>query len=105
MPKRPRAADLSVVLGEAADGVRKRQPAAPSAPALGAQAFAPVPRSGESKAGPRRAGTVALTVHVTPETRASLKILAAQQGITLHALVCRGLNATLAEAGLPEIAD
>ena len=94
MAKRPRPADLSVVLGAAADGVRKRQPAA-----------AHVPRSGESKAGPRRAGTVALTVHVSPETRASLKILAAQQGITLHQLVCRGLNGALAEAGLPEIAD
>ena len=101
--KRPRAADLSEVLGAAAEGVRKRQ--APSAPALRAQASAHVPRSGESKAGPRRAGTVALTVHVSPETRASLKILAAQQGITLHQLVCRGLNGALAEAGLPEIAD
>ena len=99
MAKRP--ADLSVVLGAAADGVkpRVRKPPGPSSPAV-----AQVPPRGDSSA-PRRAGTVALTVHVRPETRTALKVLAAQRGITLHQLVCRGLNASLAEAGLPEIAD
>ena len=47
---------------------------------------------------------VSLTVHVAPDVRTQVKVLAAQRGTTVHALVCEGLNATFAKYGQPEIA-
>lgn len=54
--------------------------------------------------GSRRAGTVPITIHVDPEVRAQLKILAVERRTTVHQLVCRALNGLFAENGKPEIA-
>ena len=51
-----------------------------------------------------RAGTVPITIHVDPEIRQQLKVLAAEQQTTVHRLVCTGLNAVFAEHHKPEIA-
>ena len=53
---------------------------------------------------PGRTGTVSVTVHVEPVVRTQLKILAAETGITMHRLVCEGLNAVFAKYQRPEIA-
>jgi len=47
---------------------------------------------------------VPITIHVDPEIRQQLKILAAEQQTTVHRLVCTGLNAVFAEHHKPEIA-
>ena len=52
----------------------------------------------------RRAGTVPITIHVDPEIRTQLKMLAAERQTTVHRLVCAGLNAIFAEHHKPEIA-
>ena len=52
----------------------------------------------------RREGTVPITVHVAPEVRAQLKILAIEKQTTAHALVCAALNTLFAQNGKPEIA-
>ena len=52
----------------------------------------------------RRDNTVPLTIHVEPAVRTQVKILAAEHGTTVHALVCDGLNAVFAKHHRPEIA-
>ena len=52
----------------------------------------------------RRDSTVPLTIHVEASVRTQVKILAAEQGTTVHALVCEGLNAMFARYHRPEIA-
>lgn len=52
----------------------------------------------------RRDGTVPITIHVDPEIRMQLKMLAAEQQTTVHRLVCEGLNAVFAQHHKPEIA-
>ena len=51
-----------------------------------------------------RAGTSPITVHFPKQVRDQLKILAVQQGKTLHALVAEGFNDLFAKYGKPEIA-
>ena len=63
---------------------------------------APAPRP--AAGGSRRAGTVPVTIHVDPEVRVQLKVLAAERRTTVHQLVCRALNGLFAENGKPEIA-
>lgn len=58
----------------------------------------------EAAGGSRRAGTVPVTVHVDPQVRMQLKILAAERQTTVHQLVCRAFNQLFAEHGKPEIA-
>ena len=53
----------------------------------------------------RREDTVPLTVHVGPDVRTQVKVLAAERGTTVHALVCEGLNAVFAKHRRPEIAE
>ena len=52
----------------------------------------------------RRDSTVPLTIHVEAAVRTQVKILAAEHGTTVHALVCDGLNAVFAKHHRPEIA-
>lgn len=59
-------------------------------------------RAGAGASG--RAGTVPITIHVAPEIRMQLKMLAAERQTTVHRLVCAGLNAVFAEHHKPEIA-
>jgi hypothetical protein len=51
-----------------------------------------------------RAGTSPITVHFPKQVRDQLKILAVQQGKTLHALVAEAYNDLFAKYGKPEIA-
>ena len=51
-----------------------------------------------------RAGTAPITVHFPKQVRDQLKILAVQQGKTLHALVAEAYNDLFAKYGKPEIA-
>ncbi len=51
-----------------------------------------------------RQGTVGITIHVAPEVRAQLKIIALERGMTVHSLLCDALNAISAAAHKPEIA-
>ena len=51
-----------------------------------------------------RTRTVGITIHVDPEIRIQLKMLAAERGTSVHSLVCAGLNAVFAQHHKPEIA-
>ena len=62
----------------------------------------PAPPRGAGTSG--RTGTVAITIHVDPEIRMQLKMLAAERGTSVHSLVCAGLNAVFAQHHKPEIA-
>ena len=86
MPRRP---DLSVVTAAVQEAGRSREakPASTS----------PGPR--------RRDSTVPLTVHVDPGVRTQVKVIAAERGTTVHALVCEGLNTVFVKHGRPEIAE
>ena len=53
---------------------------------------------------PGRSGTVPITVHVEPVVRKQLKVLSAEHGVTVHRLVCEGLNTVFAKYRRPEIA-
>ena len=52
----------------------------------------------------REVETKPITVHLAPEVRDQLKILAAEQRTTVLALVCESLNNVFAKYGKPEIA-
>ena len=84
MPRRP---DLSAVTAAVQQAGRSREAAPASVP--GSR---------------RRENLVSLTVHVDPDVRTQVKILAAERGTTVHALVCEGLNAVFAKHRRPEIA-
>ena len=84
MPRRP---DLSAVTAAVQQAGRSREVA--SASVTGSR---------------RRENLVSLTVHVDPDVRTQVKILAAERGTTVHALVCEGLNAVFAKHQRPEIA-
>ncbi len=87
MPK----ADLSDVLVRAGGGTRRRPEPPPS----------PVE---ERTSQPSRAGTRPITVHFPREVRDQLKILAVEQGTTMHRLIADALNDLFAKHGKPEIA-
>jgi hypothetical protein len=63
-----------------------------------------MPREPKTSRAPGRSGTVPITVHVEPIIRKQLKVLSAEHGITVHRLVCEGLNAVFAKYQRPEIA-
>lgn len=63
-----------------------------------------MPREPKAGRSPSRSGTVPITVHVEPDVRKQLKILSAEHEITVHRLVCEGLNAVFAKYHQPEIA-
>ena len=84
MPRRP---DLSAVTAAVQQAGRSRE--APATAATGSR---------------RRENLVSLTVHVDPDVRTQVKVLAAERGTTVHALVCEGLNAVFAKHRRPEIA-
>lgn len=86
MPRRPDLSAVTAAVQEAGHSVRA-QPAPPQ-PARTR----------------RRENTVPLTIHVEGEVRTQVKILAAERGTTVHALVCEGLNAVFAKHRRPEIA-
>ena len=63
-----------------------------------------MPREPKTSRAPGRSGTVPITVHVEPVVRKQLKVLSAENEVTVHRLVCEGLNAVFAKYRLPEIA-
>ena len=85
MPRRP---DLSAVTAAVQEAGRSRE-------------AKPASSSGSR----RRDSTVPLTVHVGPDVRTQVKVLAAERGTTVQALVCEGLNTVFAKHGRPEIAE
>ena len=90
--------NLEQLLAETSGSARARKPViqqpgpANERPALAA----PAPKG--------RAGTSPITVHFPKQVRDQLKILAVQQGMTLHALVAEAYNDLFAKYGKPEIA-
>lgn len=92
MPK----ADLSDMLASAGGSARRR--AAPRK-----QEPLPPVREGKAPKQASRLNTVPLTVHYPKEVRDSLKILAIEQGKTLHQLMAEFINDGFAKHGRPEI--
>lgn len=86
MPK----ADLSNVLANAGGGTR-RKPAKPEKPTA-------------APSQPSRAMTVPITFHFPKEVRNQLKVMAAEQGRTMHDLAAEILNDGFAKYKKPEIA-
>ncbi|MGA9472720.1 MAG: ribbon-helix-helix domain-containing protein, partial [Terriglobales bacterium] len=87
-------ANLSELLAETGGSARHRknpieQPSAPKAKT-------------QTQAG--RGGTSPITVHFPKQVRDQLKILAVQNGKTLHSLVAEAFNDLFAKHGKPEIA-
>jgi len=91
MSNKPNLANL---LAETGGSARHREPI--QQPAKPANAAAPAEKG--------RAGTSPITVHFPKQVRDQLKILAVQNGTTLHGLVAEGFNDLFAKYGKPEIA-
>ena len=64
----------------------------------------PRPRADVVRGAGGRHRTVGLTVHVPPEVRDQLKVLAIEKQTTVHKLVCQALNDLFAAEHRPEIA-
>ena len=64
----------------------------------------PKPRAEAVRGAGGRNGTVGLTIHVPPEVRRQLKVLAVEKETTVHRLVCKALNDLFAAEHRPEIA-
>ena len=78
----------------------------PRSPPLSRKPAGAARRSRPRRPAPRRRdSTVPLTVHVAPDVRTQVKVLAAERGTTVQALVCEGLNTVFAKHGRPEIAE
>lgn len=104
--------NLAAALAEVG-GSTRRQPAAPlrtSSPATRRsrnEEAAPANGEGDSREvyqQPSRADTAPITAHFPRQVRDQLKILAIEQGITLHNLVAEAYNDLFAKYGKPEIA-
>src|ERR1700738_2939413 len=91
MSNKPNLANL---LAETGGRARQRDP--PQHRANPANTPSPSPKGG--------AGTSPITVHFPKQVRDQLKILAVQNGTTLHSLVAEGFNDLFAKYGKPEIA-
>ena len=91
-----RKPNLESLLAETGGSARHREPAVIRQPAAAANATAP-----EAKG---RAGTSPITVHFPKQVRDQLKILAVQNGTTLHGLIAEAYNDLFAKYGKPEIA-
>jgi hypothetical protein len=59
---------------------------------------------GSTYQAPSRSGTVPITGHFPKQVRDQLKILAIQEGSTLHTLMAEAYNDLFAKYGIPEIA-
>ncbi len=88
-------ANLTELLAETGGSARHRKPVIQQ-PAVAANTTSP-----ELKG---RAGTAPITVHFPKQVRDQLKILAVQNGTTLHGLVAEAYNDLFAKYGKPEIA-
>ena len=88
--------NLAALLAETGGSARHREPAVIKQPAVAANTTSP-----EAKG---RAGTAPITVHFPRQVRDQLKILAVQNGTTLHGLIAEAYNDLFAKYGKPEIA-
>ena len=88
-------ANLTELLAESGGSARHRREVIRQ-PATPANTTAPAQQG--------RAGTSPITVHFPKQVRDQLKILAVQNGMTLHSLVAEGFNDLFAKYGKPEIA-
>ena len=86
--------NLATLLAETGGSARHREPI--QQPATPANTTAPAQQG--------RAGTSPITVHFPKQVRDQLKILAVQNGTTLHGLVGEAFNDLFAKYGKPEIA-
>ena len=68
-----------------------------------ARTAAPEPEPADRPAG-GRAGKVGLTVYIDPAVRLQLKVLAAEENVSVQKLVFEGLNMLFAARHRPEIA-
>lgn len=91
--------NLTALLAETS-GSSRHKPATPEEPA------APTPaKAARSSAKPqKKTATSAITVHFPKKVRDQLKILAIQNGNTLHGVVAEAFNDFFAKHGKPEIA-
>jgi len=87
-------ADLAALLAETSGSARHRKPAAEQ----------PAARKAKKRPQTGRGGTSPITVHFPKQVRDQLKILAVQNGMTLHNLVAEAFNDLFAKHGKPEIA-
>ena len=92
-------ADLTALLAETSGSARHRKPA-PEQPAT----EQPAARKAKIQPQKGRGGTSPITVHFPKQVRDQLKILAVQNGTTLHNLVAEAFNDLFAKHGKPEIA-
>jgi len=86
--------NLATLLAETGGSARHREPIQ--------QPKTPANKTAPAQQG--RAGTSPITVHFPKQVRDQLKILAVQNGTTLHGLVAEGFNDLFAKYGKPEIA-
>src|SRR6266478_4847341 len=86
--------NLATLLAETGGSARHREPI--QQPSKPANTVAPELNG--------RAGTKPITVHFPKQVRDQLKILAVQNGTTLHSLVAEAFNDLFAKHGKPEIA-
>ncbi len=92
--------NIAALLAETG-GSSRHKPAVPEA------AEAPAAAPSKPKASPKRSKktvTSAITVHFPKQVRDQLKILAIQNGSTLHGVVAEAFNDLFAKHGKPEIA-
>ena len=87
--------DLTALLAETG-GSARHKPTMPEAPSAPRPKAAPKPK--------KKSVTSAITVHFPKQVRDQLKILAIQNGSTLHGIVAEAFNDFFAKHGKPEIA-
>lgn len=87
--------DLTALLAETG-GSSRHKPAITEAP--------PAPKPKASPRPKKKSVTSAITVHFPKQVRDQLKILAIQNGNTLHGIVAEAFNDFFAKHGKPEIA-
>jgi hypothetical protein len=100
--------DLAAALANAGGSTRRRVAALRTEPAQRrARRSNPSEEAGRGKSvyqSPSRGGTAPITVHFPKNVRDQLKILAIEQGSTLHNIAAEAYNDLFAKYGKPEIA-
>jgi hypothetical protein len=85
-----------------AQGLNQTRAAAVSASAAVAVEPLPVGRAGNAAGS--RSGRVLVGGHFASEVQRALRIIAAEEGTTVQALLAEGINTVFAKRGKPEIA-
>ncbi len=87
-----------------AQGLNQARRAPAPAPVDVVKSGAPPSRAGSAGSAGSRSGRVLVGGHFASEVQRALRIIAAEEGTTVQALLAEGINTVFAKRGKPEIA-